>query len=287
MQEEIDKTMLTGGHQKNLMPTKVRLTPPPSLNPRINGAKIVGARLGNPFLFKIAATGEKPLTYAASPLPAGLVLDAATGIITGAVEQAGDYRVLITVQNRRGEAKRNLTIKIGDTLCLTPPMGWNSWYCQSELISEDAIRETAKAMVEKGLVDHGWTYINIDDCWQGTRGGKHRAIQPNERFENMEQMCTYLHSIGLKAGIYSTPWMGTYAGFIGGSAPTEKGDYSATYLPEKERLQPHQFFGRFPGSMTKELNQVGQWFFDNRTFNERHHNHADNYTPIPPDLPKS
>lgn len=238
------------------------LTPPPSLHPRINGAKIIGARPGNPFLFKVPATGEKPLRYAASNLPSGLAIDATTGIITGAVDQAGDYSVLLTVQNTHGQVHRELEIKIGDTLCLTPPMGWNSWYCHSELISEAAIRETAKAMVAKGLVDHGWTYVNIDDCWQGVRGGKHHAIQPNERFKDMQGMCDYLHSLGLKAGIYSTPWMGTYAGFIGGSAPDKNGDYSAFYLPEEERLQPHQFFGRFPGSITKKLNREGHWFFD-------------------------
>lgn len=243
--------------------SKYIVTPLPGKEPRITGAKIVGARPGNPFLFKVPATGEKPRKYSADNLPKGLKIDPDTGIITGTAPQAGDYLVKVTVSNPNGKATRELRIRIGDTLCLTPPMGWNSWYCHSELISEKAIRETARAMVDKGLVDHGWTYVNIDDCWQGVRGGTFQAIQPNERFTDMKGMCDYLHSLGLKAGIYSTPWLGTYAGFIGGSAPNQEGDYSADYLPEDERLQKYQVFGRYPGSKKKKLNRMGStWFFD-------------------------
>jgi alpha-galactosidase len=243
--------------------SKYILTPPVGKEPRITGAKIFGARPGNPFLFKVSATGEKPRKYVAANLPKGLDIDPDTGIISGTAPQAGDYRVNVTVSNPSGNATRELRIRIGDTICLTPPMGWNSWYCHSELISEKAIRETATAMVDKGLIDHGWTYVNLDDCWQGVRGGKYQAIQPNERFTDMKGMCDYLHSLGLKAGIYSTPWMGTYAGFIGGSATNQEGDCSADYLPEDKRLQKHQVFGRYPGTLKKKLNRVGStWFFD-------------------------
>jgi alpha-galactosidase len=238
------------------------LTPPPPLTPRINGAKVFGVRPGSPFLFKVPATGEKPLRYVAKNLPKGLQIDSATGIISGSVKLRGSYIVKLGVQNSHGKAVRSLRIEVGDQICLTPPMGWNSWYCHSELISEEAVRETARAMEEKGLIDHGWTYVNIDDCWQGVRGGKYNAIQPNERFNDIKGMCDYIHSLGLKAGIYSTPWMGTYAGFIGGSAPNADGDYSEFYLPSDQRLQPHQFFGRYPGSINKKLNRVGRWFFD-------------------------
>ncbi|MFC1498434.1 putative Ig domain-containing protein [Verrucomicrobiota bacterium] len=242
-------------------PGRQILTPPPSATPRINGAKIFGARPGNPFLFKVAATGKKPLEYSAENLPSGLKIDSETGIITGKVTKPGEYKAQISVANKLGKAERELRIKIGDTICLTPPMGWNSWYCHSHLVSEDAVREIAKAMYDKGLVDHGWTYVNIDDCWQGVRGGKYNAIQPNERFTDMKAMCDYVHSLGLKPGLYSTPWVGSYAGFIGGSCYTAEGDYSKDYIPEKERLQKHQFFGRWPKG--KRMNKAGKyWFFD-------------------------
>lgn len=239
------------------------LTPKPAITPRINGAKIVGARPGHPFMFKVPATGEKPLQYAAERLPTGLEIDADSGIITGCIERAGEYRVLISVKNTHGETSRELRIKIGDTICLTPPMGWNSWYCHSELISEEAIRETAQAMVDKGLVDHGWTYVNIDDCWQGARDGDSKALQANEKFDDMKGMCDFVHSLGLKAGIYSTPWIGSYAGFLGGTCDNPEADYSEHYLSEDERLQPCQFFGRNPSIGEKGLNRIGEnWFLD-------------------------
>ena len=78
-------------------------------------------------------------------------------------------------------------------------------------------------MVETGLVNHGWTYINIDDAWQAKRGGEFGGIQPNEKFPDMPGLCDEIHRLGLKAGIYSTPWNTSYAGFIGGSATIPRG----------------------------------------------------------------
>ena len=70
-------------------------------------------------------------------------------------------------------------------------------------------------MVEKGLADHGWSYINIDDGWQGRRGGRYNAIQPNKKFPDMAALTREIHDMGLRVGIYSTPWIGTYAAHIG------------------------------------------------------------------------
>ncbi len=80
----------------------VVLTPKPSPRPRINGAKVVGVRPGSPFLFTIAATGERPMTYEAEGLPEGLQLDPATGIITGSLDARGEHRVKVTVTNSLG-----------------------------------------------------------------------------------------------------------------------------------------------------------------------------------------
>jgi alpha-galactosidase len=179
------------------------------------------------------------------------------------VKTPGDYRVKLMVKNRRGRAHGELEIVIGDTICLTPPMGWNSWYCWSESVSQQHICNMADAFIKSGLADHGWTYVNIDDCWQGQRGAKYQAIQGNERFPDMQKMCDYVHNLGLKVGIYSTPWMGSYAGFPGGSCSNAAGDYSANALPLDQRPQPAQLFGRYPGSIKKGLNKVGpNWFCD-------------------------
>ena len=66
-------------------------------------------------------------------------------------------------------------------------------------------------MVNSGLIDHGWTYINIDDAWQGKRGGEFHAIGGNEKFPDMKGLCDQIHAMGLKVGIYSTPWTTSYA----------------------------------------------------------------------------
>ena len=240
----------------------VILTPRPKLTPRVNGARVFGARPNAPFLFKIAATGQKPLRYAAANLPPGLKLDPATGLITGRVAQPDTYRATITVANALGKVSRELRIEIGETINLTPPLGWNSWYRLSESVSQQSVLQTARAMVTSGLADHGWNYINIDDCWQGERTPPTRALQANAKFPAMKAMCDQIHALGLKAGIYSTPWMGSYAGFRGSSADNEDGS-SSVELPLAERLQPGQVFGRSPNLFRLRRDHIGPyWFFD-------------------------
>lgn len=141
-----------------------------------------------------------------------------------------------------------------------PPMGWNSWYCHSESVSDKCIREAAQAMVDTGLSECGWKWINIDDCWQGVRGGKFNAIQGNERFPDMSALGEYIHSRGLKFGLYSTPWISTYAGFRGGS--DDGGLEKRLYLPENDRLQLNQVFGRFPMGRDSGSFRIGSnWLF--------------------------
>ena len=146
------------------------LTPLPKTAPQINGAPVFGVRPGKPVFYHVAVSGQTPLTYGAEGLPQGMQIDPGTGWITGrAPKAAGDYEISLKAENCRGKAEKKLILRVGDTLCLTPPMGWNSWYVHSEGISEKAIRDIASAMREKGLDQFGWTYINIDDCWMGER----------------------------------------------------------------------------------------------------------------------
>ena len=76
-------------------------------------------------------------------------------------------------------------------------------------------------------------YINIDDAWQGKRGGLFNAIQGNEKFPDMKGLCDTVHRMGLKVGIYSTPWVTSYANHIGGSAENPEGDWSPPTIPKK------------------------------------------------------
>lgn len=202
------------------------LTPKPAPAPRINGAKVFGVRPGNPFLFKIAATGDAPLRYEADNLPAGLTLDSATGIITGAVAQAGEYTAALRVSNELGTASRDLRIVVGEAIALTPPLGWNSWNCWAGAVDQEKVLGAARAMVASGLIDHGWTYVNIDDTWQAPRGGEFNAILNNPKFPDMKGLCDEIHGMGLKAGIYSTPWVKSYAGFPGGASNSADGAWN-------------------------------------------------------------
>jgi alpha-galactosidase len=204
------------------------LTPKPPAKPRINGARIIGCRPGRDFLFTIPATGERPMSFAAKKLPDGLMLDANTGIITGKVRQRGDYKVTLTARNARGVAERELNIACGDQIALTPPMGWNSWNCFASAVSAEKVKAAADAMVNSGLIRHGWTYINIDDFWEqnpgamakdSSLGGPGRdadgRIVPNPRFPDMKALADYVHRKGLKIGIYSSPGPFTCGGCLG------------------------------------------------------------------------
>jgi alpha-galactosidase len=202
------------------------LTPPAPPQPRIHGPKVYGVRPGSPFLYRIPATGQRPMTFAAEGLPEGLSLDAATGIITGRAAKAGTYRVTLTAANSLGRSKRELAIEVGPHLALTPPMGWNSWYIHYHRVSDKVLREAAEQMIATGMADYGYQYVNIDDCWAvrvGSNdpeiGGPTRdadgRIRPNRRFPDMKALTAFIHAKGLKAGIYTSPGRTTCAGYEG------------------------------------------------------------------------
>ncbi len=201
------------------------LTPPPPATPRINSAKVFGVRPGAEVLYTIAATGERPMTFGAENLPQGVVLDSKTGRITGRISEPGTYPVKLTATNDKGSYSRELKIVVGDKIALTPPMGWNSWNCWGPKVSQEKVLSSAQALVEQGMVDFGWTYINIDDGWQGKRGGKYNAVQPNDKFPDMKELADKLHNMGLKLGIYSGPWVSTYAGHAGTQSDNAEGKY--------------------------------------------------------------
>ena len=199
---------------------------------------------GKSFLFTIAATGERPMTFSADNLPTGLKLDPASGRITGVLKTAGEYKVMLHAKNSLGEAKRDFKIVVGSTIGLTPAMGWNSWNCFGLSVTKEHVLAAANAMVEKGLINHGWTYINIDDYWEQnprrmtndpTLGGPGRdaegRIVPNPRFPDMKGLVDHIHALGLKAGIYSGP------------GPTTCGGCLASYQHEAQDVQSYCDWG--------------------------------------------
>jgi alpha-galactosidase len=181
--------------------------------PRLNYPRITGATPGRPFQFLIPASGDGPLTFAATNLPAGLTLDARTGLITGSLQQAGRTVTTVTVTGPTGRATAAFTI-VGGThvLALTPPLGWNSWNVWGRKVDDAKVRAAADGMVSSGLARQGYTYVNIDDTWEGPRDAS-GAITTNEKFPDMTALAAYVHGKGLKIGIYSSPGPRTCAGF--------------------------------------------------------------------------
>lgn len=192
------------------------LTPKPAPAPRINGPSLTGVTPGHDVLYKIPATGTRPITYGATNLPKGLILEPATGIIRGTIAARGRYPVTFTAKNSAGTASKPFTFVAEGQLSLTPAMGWNSWNAYGRAVSDSLARAAADAMVSKGLIDHGWTYINLDDGWERSARetdplyeGPVRApdgtMLTNKKFPDMKGLGDYIHAKGLKYGIYSGP----------------------------------------------------------------------------------
>ncbi len=231
--------------------------------PVIQGPELTGASGGKPFLYTIPATGARPLVFTAEGLPAGLTLDARTGWITGSVAAEGEYRVLLTAENVHGRAEREFLIVIGQGLALTPPMGWNSWNAWRRWVDDAKVRAAAEHLVAHGLAARGYTYVNIDSCWQGIRGGPHHAIQPNRKFPDMPALGKFIHDQGLKFGIYSSPWVCPWGcsdqealedwggGELIGSSGGERD-------PDYPWELPHET-GKYVGREKYEANDVAQW----------------------------
>ena len=106
-------------------------------------------------------------------------------------------------------------------LARLPPMGWNSWNQFAEKADDRLIREVADAMVASGLRDAGYVYVNIDGGWQGMRDAK-GALHPNAKFPDMKSLADFVHSRGLKLGLYSSP------------GPVACGDYIGSHGYERE-----------------------------------------------------
>ena len=106
---------------------------------------------------------------------------------------------------------------VNNTFLTSPPMGWNSWNTFYDQVSEELIISTADAMVDSGLHDAGYEYIIIDDCWSAKERDSEGHLVPDpEKFPHgMKAVCDYVHSKGLKLGIYSCCGVHTCAGYPG------------------------------------------------------------------------
>jgi alpha-galactosidase len=119
-------------------------------------------------------------------------------------------------------------------LAQTPAMGWNSWNYFAEKVTDKDIRDSADQIVSTGMKDAGYVYINIDDTWEGERDAS-GLLHTNSKFPDMKALADYVHSKGLKIGIYSGPGTktcGNFAGSLGHEEQDAKmyADWGIDYL---------------------------------------------------------
>ena len=191
--------------------------------PQFNGARIVGIRPGTPILHSLAVTGTRPIAFSAKKLPDGLSLDSKTGIITGSLKRAGEYTVKVAAENVTGKAKTEIKIVCGDTLALTPPLGWNSYDAFGDNVVESEVLANARYVAEK-LQPDGWDTVVVDYCWSDP--GAHdnnrnaranapltmdtfgRLLPATNRFasamggQGFKPIADQVHALGLKFGIH-------------------------------------------------------------------------------------
>lgn len=239
------------------------LTPSPKPEPRINGPKVFGVRPGHPILFTIPVSGNRPIAFSAKPLPKGVKVDPKTGRISGAIAKSGIYIINVEASNSLGKTNREFKIIVGEDIALTPPMGWNHYNIYGTRITQEQVWTQAKAMVSTGLINYGWSYMNIDDGWQGKRGGKHHAILPDSsRFPDMQKLVDDVHGLGLKIGTYSTPWVESYGHRTGGSSMNTGGIFERTKenIPRNKKQLPYAI-GTFH-FWDNDARQFAEWGFD-------------------------
>ena len=225
----------TGQQVQTVYAPKYCLTPDAPQTPRYNGPAVFGARPGSPIIYRLPFSGQKPMIYAAAGLPEGLVLDPESGVVSGSVTEKGEYEIVWEATNAVGSAKGSMTLKVGETFALTPPMGWNSWNCWGLDLSQEKVFSSALALINSGLADYGYSYINIDDAWQASTRDDEGTLLPNDNFPDVKAIGDWLHKRGLRLGIYSSPGALTCGGYLGSLGYEEKdaktwNDWGVDYL---------------------------------------------------------
>lgn len=189
--------------------------------PHFNGAQVAGIRPNTPLVYSLAVSGERPMEFSARGLPAGLSLDAHSGIITGSLTKSGKFSFTATAKNSSGKATAKIKIISGDTLALTPPMGWNSYDAFGDCVVEGEVITNALWMQEK-IQPFGWDTIVVDFRWYDSLADGSRVQNPEgdvldefgrfmpatNRFpsakdgKGFKALADRIHVMGLKFGIH-------------------------------------------------------------------------------------
>jgi hypothetical protein len=182
-----------------------------------------GVHVDTPVIWTPAVLGARPLKFKAPGIPKGLAIDASTGTITGKLTAAGDYPVHLTATNGSGSVSQTLHIVAGDTLAITPPMGWNSYDAFGDNVVESEVVANAKYVHDK-MLPYGWDTVVVDYRWydpgahdnnaNGRAGAAltldayGRLLPSPNRFPSgangigFKALADQIHAMGLKFGIH-------------------------------------------------------------------------------------
>ena len=178
--------------------------------PELHAPFLYAARPATPFLFTIPATGQAPVSFSATGLPAGLTIAAGTGTISGTTPAAGSYPITVTASNASGSATATYTIAASDTYSLTPAMGWNSYDSFGSSVNESEFLAAATALKAQ-LQPYGWNTAVIDFLWFDPEDD----IDSNGRWlpspskwpssaggQGLKPVADKVHAMGLSFGIH-------------------------------------------------------------------------------------
>jgi len=231
--------------------TKIAHAAPFAGAPRLQNPAMYGASPEKPILYRIPVLGERPIKVTAVNLPEGLSLNE-RGFLTGSCAE-GDYTVTLCAENALGKDTKPLTLEIHPNhIQLTPLLGFTSWNAYVQYVRQEDMALAAKVMDESGLAEYGYSFINTDSSWQGSYGGQYDAIQPNEKFPDMQGLIDDVHSRGFKFGIYSTPMREAW-----GKAPESPNPLPGCTRGEADDRFSKSVFGI--GVERMEKNNVRQW----------------------------
>jgi alpha-galactosidase len=191
--------------------------------PHINGPSAVGVFPGTPLIWTVPVTGKRPLSFSVKGLPKGVSFDKSTGIFTGALAKAGDYSVRVRVSNAAGHADATVHLIAGPTLVQTPPMGWNSYDCFGDNVTEAETLANAR-YIRNVMQPYGWDTVVVDYRWYdpgahdnnaNARAGAEltmdkfgRLLPSPNRFPSaadgvgFKALADQAHAMGLKFGIH-------------------------------------------------------------------------------------
>ncbi len=189
--------------------------------PQFNGAAVIGIRSNTPLVYSLAVSGARPMEFSVRGLPPGLSLDENSGIITGTLQSAGKFSFTATAKNSAGKSSATFKIISGDTLALTPPLGWNSYDAFGDCVVESEVISNALWMKEH-LQPFGWDTVVVDFRWYDSLADGKRVQDPagnvmdefgrmmpaTNRFpsamdgKGFKALADHVHAMGLKFGIH-------------------------------------------------------------------------------------